>query len=160
MFRKLIMPLKWKRNNSVVLFFVSCLVFLNGSGECQKMKPKAGFSHKSVKRHVSIWTKTTTERVLRSAKPIKKKTVVLGAAQNEWESFQILMRSVNLDTHRGILHHLFKSKEACIRETAVWVIGICNGSMLNPLKPTRTAPLAWLLNMLCRISRGAKNKSE
>jgi len=41
----------------------------------------------------SAWTKTTTERVLRSAMPEQNQTAELHAARNEWESFQVLIRS-------------------------------------------------------------------
>jgi len=40
-----------------------------------------------------VWTETRTKRSLRDAPPGKGTPVKLGAARNEWESFQILMRS-------------------------------------------------------------------
>ena len=41
----------------------------------------------------NVWTLTGTERVLRSNPPGDSHEVKLAAARNEWESFQILMRS-------------------------------------------------------------------
>ncbi|UCG59789.1 MAG: DUF4091 domain-containing protein [Phycisphaerales bacterium] len=43
--------------------------------------------------NLQIWTVTETQRIQRSAPPGKRLAVNLGAARNEWESFQILMRS-------------------------------------------------------------------
>jgi hypothetical protein len=40
-----------------------------------------------------VWTLTETRHVLRSEPPIISSTVNLGAARNEWVSFQILLRS-------------------------------------------------------------------
>jgi len=40
-----------------------------------------------------VWTETTTRRVLREDPPGTGHTVRIAAARNEWESFQILMRS-------------------------------------------------------------------
>jgi hypothetical protein len=40
-----------------------------------------------------VWTVTTTTRVLRSDPPADTRAVKLAAARNEWESFQILVRS-------------------------------------------------------------------
>ena len=41
----------------------------------------------------SVWTETATRRVLRDAPAGTEATVDLSAARNEWESFQVLMRS-------------------------------------------------------------------
>ncbi len=40
-----------------------------------------------------LWTRTATSRLLRDASPTGRTAVDLAAAGNEWESFQILMRS-------------------------------------------------------------------
>ncbi|MFV1964703.1 MAG: glycoside hydrolase domain-containing protein [Pirellulaceae bacterium] len=40
-----------------------------------------------------VWAESGTERVLRDAPAAKESTVHLAAARNEWESFQILLRS-------------------------------------------------------------------
>jgi len=47
----------------------------------------------------NIWTVTTTEHILRDAPPGKSRTVRLWAARNEWEGFQILMRSDKTISH-------------------------------------------------------------
>ncbi len=44
-------------------------------------------------RHCDVWTQSATLRTLRAGLPGTSRTVELGAARNEWESFQILMRS-------------------------------------------------------------------
>src|SRR5712691_5438268 len=41
----------------------------------------------------SVWTETETRHVLREDPPGTGHTVRIAAARNEWESFQILMRS-------------------------------------------------------------------
>jgi hypothetical protein len=78
------------------LALASLLIFISAVQDpmpAGRMKPKGGFSFQSKKPSVSIWTKTATERVLRSAWPEAGKKVELAAARNEWEFFQILMRS-------------------------------------------------------------------
>jgi len=46
-----------------------------------------------VRAEWQVWTLTQTQRVLRGEPPAKGVAVRLAAARNEWESFQILMRS-------------------------------------------------------------------
>ncbi len=48
---------------------------------------------KTSKSTCSIWTETRTLHVLRGDKPNQKQDVSLYSAKNEWESFQILVRS-------------------------------------------------------------------
>ena len=42
---------------------------------------------------LQVWTRTTTERVLREDPAGEGVEVTLAAARNEWESFQILVRA-------------------------------------------------------------------
>jgi len=50
-------------------------------------------SNLSIGADLHVWTLTRTERVLRSSSPGDSHEVKLAAARNEWESFQILIRS-------------------------------------------------------------------
>jgi hypothetical protein len=50
-------------------------------------------SNLSIGADLHVWTLTRTERVLRSNSPGDSHEVKLAAARNEWESFQILIRS-------------------------------------------------------------------
>ena len=46
-----------------------------------------------VRAEWNVWTVTETKHILRSEPPTRDATVKLGAARNEWVSFQILLRS-------------------------------------------------------------------
>jgi hypothetical protein len=80
----------------MVLAALLLAVFVSGPEQSPrpgKMKAEGSRSIHESKPFVSVWTETSTERVLRSGLPRGKKTVELAAARNEWESFQILLRS-------------------------------------------------------------------
>ncbi len=64
---------------SSIVFFLPVVVF--------------AFPSWPVKADWQVWTTVETRRVLRSESPGRGTSVQLAAARNEWESFQILMRS-------------------------------------------------------------------